>query len=304
MSCPTLRTQYNLLLQKEKDLEQAIQAGTQSGNFANAQKLKIEVLNLKESLEQYCFTNFTVAVEKGEDAGKEIEFNMKEILKEKKAWYEARGLKAFADALPKTIRISSEDKQRIIETIKRGEANAVEIMPGIQIQEENMQHLADLATSKTKDTDTDEYKKKIKALYPNDPYIEDDTILASTPRNRPDTPYLVFYSTHDVPQETKGKSPEELEKIYKYILSLPEYLLAQRIEAEKRNDPDHPFDRWDDDKNKSQAIWLDSRTQTQEEHALYAYWRPVARRVRVYWLDVRGRGSGIGARPAAIAPIL
>lgn len=53
MPCPNLRQTYNLLIQKEKALDEAIAEAINSGDFSHTQIIKQEILEMKESLEEY-----------------------------------------------------------------------------------------------------------------------------------------------------------------------------------------------------------------------------------------------------------
>ena len=135
------------------------------------------------------------------------------------------------------------------------------------------------------------------------PYFESGTKTAQT-RNRPkQKAYLLLYQSNPIPNETKGKSPNELDPLFTQKnwngLTLEEYLILQRKETETNKD--HRFDTYDDDQNKSQWTWLlDSRV---SEGVGHAYWFPGSRQVRVSWYRPGFSSGGLGTRPAVVVEV-
>ena len=137
------------------------------------------------------------------------------------------------------------------------------------------------------------------------PYVDDSAKQAQT-RNRPVKAYMLMYQSKPVPQKTKGKTPDQLEELFKQKrwngLTVPEDFLLQRRELEERKN--HGFDTYDDDDaTKSQWSWLlDSRVSS--SGVADARWYPRARRVDVRWGASDSASPGLGARPAVVVEIL
>src|SRR6266481_8598449 len=93
------------------------------------------------------------------------------------------------------------------------------------------------------------------ADYENPAWIYEPVKEAKSDK-RPDK-YLLLY-TKDIPQETKGKTPIELEKLFKEKdwkgMTIEEYLVIQRFEFKKRKD--HSFDSYNYEISKSNWTYL------------------------------------------------
>ncbi len=227
--------------------------------------------------------------------GKEVSLDTEAVLKESVGFYAAHDIKDFLKELPREIRLSSQSEARLREALREGFDKAM-LLPKTEVQSANIETIA-----------SETAIKEIPNLSANEqytaPYFEGGTKTAET-RNRPkQKAYLLLYQSGPIPDETKGKSPDQLDPLFAQKkwngFTLQEYLLTQRKEAEASKD--HRFDAYSDDAKKSKWTWLlDSRV---PRGVVRAYWRPGNRRVHVHW-DESGDSLGeLGARPAVVVEI-
>ena len=215
--------------------------------------------------------------------GKEVKLDVLETRAASEKFYKEHKLTEFVANLPKDIKFSQAGEARIREALKMGFDRAV-ILPTAEIQGRNLDPLIEnLANA--------EYAGG--GIRPEDQYTAayvDATAKASQIRNRPAKGYLLLYQSGEVPQETKNKTPNDLETIFKQKkwdgLTLPEYLVLQRKELEQRQN--HNFDAYDDNAAKSQWTWiLDNRVSSgSSQRVVSARWYPGRRQVYVRWDDV------------------
>ncbi len=227
--------------------------------------------------------------------GKEVKLDTEAVLKESVGFYTAHDLKDFLKELPKEVRLSAASEARLREALRDGFDKAI-LLPKTEAQAANIEILVTGAAT-----------KEIPGLPSNEqytaPYFEDGTKTAET-RNRPkQKAYLLLYQSGPNPEETKGKSPDQLDPLFKQKkwngFTLQEYLLTQRKEAETNKD--HRFDAYSDDAKKSQWTWLlDSRV---PQGVVRAYWNPGLRQVYVDWVGPGDSRDRLGARPAVVVEI-
>jgi DNA replication protein DnaC len=231
---------------------------------------------------------------------KEIKLDILEVRQESQKFYFDHNFPEFAANLPSDIKFSPQGEARIREAMKMGFDSAM-ILPGTTLLKQSINKLGEELADKKLPGMAANNANQIK----EDAYFESDT-KGSVPRNRPaGKAYMVMYQSKPVPQETKGKTPNDLDRLFAQKkwdgMTLEEYLLLQRKEAEARKD--HSFDEYSDDEQKSQWTWLlDSRTK--DGYVVRADWDPGDRQVVVSWHFPDSSSSELGARPAVVVEIL
>jgi hypothetical protein len=227
--------------------------------------------------------------------GKEVSLDTEAVLKESAGFYAAHDIKDFLKELPKEIRLSSQSEAKLREALREGFDKAM-LLPKIEAQSANIETIA--AETAIKEISSLPTTEQYTA-----PYFENGTKAAQV-RNRPQQKaYLLLYQSGPIPDETKGKTPDQLDPLFAQKkwsgFTLEEYLLTQRKEAESRKD--HSFDAYDNDAKKSQWTWLlDSRV---PEGVVRADWDPRNRRVGVVWYEPGYSGPRLGARPAVVVEV-
>jgi hypothetical protein len=227
--------------------------------------------------------------------GKEVKLDTEAVLHESAGFYAAHGLKNFLKELPKEIKLTAASEARLREALREGFDEAM-LFPKTDVQAASIESLA-----------TETATKEAPSLPANEqytaPYFENGTKVAQA-RNRPkQKAYLLLYQSGPIPDETKGKSPDQLDPLFSQKkwngFTLEEYLLLQRKETESRKN--HSFDAYDSDTKKSQWTWLlDSRV---PGGGVHADWSPGLRRVGVVWAAPGLSGPGLGARPAVVVEV-
>ncbi len=210
-----------------------------------------------------------VYVEKTKDGKREIKLDTEAVLKESVGFYTNHDLKDFLRELPKEVRLSPQSEARLREALREGFDSAM-LLPSTDLQKGGVNKLlTELADKQLPGLqDTEQYSQ---AHYMYEP----DVTKNATSRNRPTRKaYLLLYQSGPLPEETMGKKPEDLDKLFAQKkwngLTLEEYLMLQRKELEARKD--HSFDAYDDDAKKSKWTWLlDSRV---PQGVVHAVWDP------------------------------
>jgi hypothetical protein len=227
--------------------------------------------------------------------GKEVKLDTEAVLRESAGFYAAHDLKDFLKELPKEVKLTAASEGQLREAMREGFDKAM-LLPKTEVQSANIETIVSETAT-----------KEIPNLQPNEQYttpsFESGTKTSQT-RNRPKRKvYLLLYQSSPIPDETKGKSPDQLDPLFAQKkwngLTLSEYMLLQRKEAEAAKD--HRFDAYSDDAKKSQWTWLlDSRV---PGGVVHARWNPGYRRVRVGWLEPGFSNARLGARPAVVVEV-
>ncbi|MCX6781954.1 MAG: hypothetical protein NTW66_02450 [Candidatus Magasanikbacteria bacterium] len=237
--------------------------------------------------------------------GKEVSINLESTLLNSKYLYAINNLTKFSDALPETITLSESSLARCREALEQGFDKAI-FFPNLEVQLEKVgitklkQELADKPLPKG--TFPDEKDNYSRESYLQNPIAENHSLTESAQAKRKNG-YLLFYSSNPVPKETKNLTfPEAVQYLKDKNLdglTLPEYYILQRKEAEINED--HSFDAYNDDADQSNSTWLiDSRA---PGGCVRAVWNPDDRRVVVYWSGAGNQYSDLGARPAIVVPL-
>ena len=232
--------------------------------------------------------------------GREVKLDTEAVLRESAGFYTAHDLKDFLKELPKEIRMSAQSETKLREAMREGFDSAM-LLPSTDLQGGNINKLlTELADKKLPGLQDDAPEQLSQAHYMYQP----DVTKNATARNRPARKaYLLLYQSGPIPDETKGKSPDQLDPLFTQKkwngLTLEEYLMLQRKEAEASKD--HRFDAYNDDAKKSQWTWLlDSRV---PGGVVDASWSPGFRQVRVFWYRSGDSFPFLGARPAVVVEV-
>ena len=241
--------------------------------------------------------------------GREVVFNLEEIRQEWIIFYRNINLSELAEEM-ETIdfNLTSEQIELLQEKSEQGFDKLI-LLPSIELQEQHLQRIKE------------ETEKELKRLPANQQYDEkegthlSETIRPNFPdkittKNRETTqskPYFVFLKdTPEVDQETLGKTPDQLRKIFKQNketgLTLFEYLVFQRDYTEKHQNDEKPHPE-----TQKYSYLLDSELSPNSStpgRVVGAGWLPDFRRVRVgSYSSGRSFPDG-GARSSAILEII
>jgi hypothetical protein len=269
-----------------------------------------EHLHLKELFgdEQTIFTEQT-------KEGETCTFDFVETYQSSLDFYASHNLSDLLKDLPAKFSLNKKARERIHEALKLGFDRAV-LFPDHETLEKNFDLL--LQETAIKPLDTTKFTKiKPKDNYPYPPYIQYDNIYDPSKRitkNRPSgRPYIFFYSSKPIAQETKDKKFWELEvEFAKQRLSgftLEDYLLIQRMEYEKREI--HTFDSLDDYPEQSNNGWLldtvipdpNPKKKGAPQGCANVNWIPRNHQMYVFWSDRSFSSPFLGARPAIVVTL-
>jgi hypothetical protein len=133
------------------------------------------------------------------------------------------------------------------------------------------------------------------------PVIADvQSLRIADPLNRPFGPYVLFYRSGPLPRETRDKKASDSRVFFRSMawngLTIPEYMILQRILCEKNRD--HRFDVYSPDVARSQWMWLlDSKT---ESGVIMAFWNPVRSRIEIGVSKEDAANARRGAQPSIV----
>ena len=232
--------------------------------------------------------------------GKEVKLDTEAVWRESAGFYTAHNLKDFLKELPKEVKLTAASEAKLREALREGFDKAM-LLPSTDLQKGNINKLlTELADKKLPGLQDDAPEQLSQAHYMYQP----DVTKNATARNRPARKaYLLLYQSGPLPEETMGKTPDQLDPLFKQKkwdgLTLEEYLMLQRKEFEARKN--HEFDAYNDDAKKSKWTWLlDSRV---PGGVVHAGWSPRLRQVGVGWGRPGHSGAVLGARPAVVVPL-
>lgn len=297
-------------IESAEDLHQqlaaAVAEAAKTGDFTQAEEIKRQLEDKLEPLKRQLEAKLEPLKKEAKSRdltftemfeGQEITLKAKETLQLSTKFYQEHELQEFADNLPQEIHFSVEGKKRIREALKMGFDNAI-ILPSTEIQGRSIDTLIEQMAKKPHAglSDTDQY---------GDPGIGvGDGRKQPQNRNNTAKAYMLMYQSKPVPPETKGKTPDQLETLFKQKkwngLTMSEYLVLQRCELEKRKN--HSFDAYDEDVAKSQWSWLlDSRASRPK--VACASWSAEGQCIDVHWDDVDDSDPELGARPTVVVEL-
>jgi len=200
--------------------------------------------------------------------GKEVRLNTAKVLKESADFYATHSLNDFLKELPKEVKLSPQSEARLREALRERFDKAI-LLPSAEVQAANFEKLIE-------ETATKEIPGFPESEQYTNPYIESDVKDLRQSVNRPkQKAYLLLYQSGPLPDETKGKTLNNLDQLFAKNkwngFALEEYLLSQRKEAETRKD--HFFDTYSEDEKNPNGQWLlDSRMP--EDGATIGSWSP------------------------------
>jgi len=119
-------------------------------------------------------------------------------------------------------------------------------------------------------------------------------------RNRPLRPYVLLYRSGGLPRETRDKSAGDVQTFFASMrwngLTIPEYLILQRLLCEKNRD--HRYDLYSPDVSRSQWMWLlDSKPPS---GVVMAYWNPARSRIEIGMSNDDAANARRGAQPTIV----
>jgi hypothetical protein len=241
--------------------------------------------------------------------GVEVKVDLEKIRTFSIDFFEKNDLPEYVEYLKShgPIRLSEEARQALAEAIELHKFEQLVLFPPESLQhtpemiQELRGKLADqpLAGLSEKDQYTKSYIQDgcEKSQFPDSDYGREATKKRSGA-------YLLGISAGPIPAETKNMTFPQAEKYLQEKglngLTLPEYYILQRVEAEQHKD--HSFDAYSSDSKKSNWTWLiDSRA---PGGCVRASWSPGDRQVIVGWNDAESQYPNLGARPAIVVPLL
>ncbi len=230
--------------------------------------------------------------------GKEIKFELNQILEESINLYKELNLAEWTKELPETITLSEEQINKLKEQIEKHGFNRMKIFPSVETQQKTLKILKTEANQPMKGLDDNEqYKKgKIDIWGSVEPHFPDGIRT----KNRPKGIYIQLYKDDGgMPGETLKTKYTEARKIQKENnlqgYTLPEYLIFQReFTKENKKHPEH--NNW---------TWLtDSEIgDLASAQVLYSYWHSDVGRVLVGSFGSGFRPDNLGFRSSAVLPI-
>jgi len=130
--------------------------------------------------------------------------------------------------------------------------------------------------------------------------VDPQSLRLAEARSRPVGSYILFYRSGPLPRETRDKKAADSEVFFRSMkwngMTIPEYLIIQRLLCEKNKD--HRYDLYSPDVARSQWTWLlDSRTTT---GIVMAFWNPVRSRIEIGVSKEDAANARRGAQPTIV----
>jgi hypothetical protein len=222
--------------------------------------------------------------------------DLKTALAASAAFFRSHELLPLVKDLPASIDLPPERQARIEQGATEG-FDALLIFPSVATQKIHFEAIVkQLATAPAFGLPkTEQYMP---------PAVPDLWTLKTAPaRNRPSGPYVLMYRTTPFPRETREKSAPDLDRLFGAMdwngLTVPEYLVLQRLFCEKHND--HRFDLYTPDASRSQWQWLlDTRLPT---GVVMAFWNPKKCRIEIGAAPEGANSARRGAHPTVVVPV-
>ncbi|HTD52703.1 MAG TPA: hypothetical protein VK780_06745 [Thermoanaerobaculia bacterium] len=226
----------------------------------------------------------------------EMPMDARSVLAASTAFFRSHELQPLARELPAEVTLSAEGQSRCEQALSEGFDSAF-VFPSVAAQKLHFEAIVlQLATAPA-------FGLSKKEQY-TPAAIPDLRTLKTTPaRSRPTGCYVLFYRTTPFPRETREKSAADIDRLFSALgwtgLTVPEYIVLQRLLAEKNGD--HRFDLYAPDAARSQWQWLlDTRLPS---GAVMAFWNPQGCRLEVGPAPAEVSTARRGAHPTVIVPV-
>lgn len=222
--------------------------------------------------------------------------DLKATLEGSRSFFRAHELGLLARELPGSITLTETAQKRVERALAEGFDGAF-VFPPVSVQKVHFEEIL-------KQTAASPVFGLPKSEQYTAPSIGDLWALKTAEaRNRPLGPYLLLYKTAPFPRETRDKKAPELDRLFDSLgwqgLTVPEYLVLQRLLCEKNKD--HRFDLYNQDARRSQWMWLlDSRLSS---GVVMAYWNPSGCRVEIGPCKEELKNERRGAHPTVLVTI-
>jgi hypothetical protein len=225
-----------------------------------------------------------------------IAVNARSVLAASSAFLRSHELAPLAKELPAELTLSGEAQTRSEQALSEGFDSAF-VFPSVAAQKIHFDAMIkQLGTAPA-------FGLSKKEQY-TPPAIPEMRTLKTTPaRSRPTGCYVLFYRKSPFPRETREKSASDVDRLFSSLgwtgLTVPEYLVLQRLLAEKNGD--HRFDLYAPDSARSQWQWLlDTRLPS---GAVMAFWNPQACRLEIGAAPAEVSTARRGAHPTVVVPV-
>ncbi|MFH0779457.1 MAG: hypothetical protein V1928_01220 [Parcubacteria group bacterium] len=235
---------------------------------------------------------------------RKVSLDVRAALAASKQMFRSNGFANLANALPKVPRFSLENQDKIRGALG-GDFGLVVFDKGLIFPAAALQESISIINYKKRLAD-----RRLAGLPMDQQYhpsfieegVEQSALTDKEAQLRRGA-YLWLYSSSPIPQETKGLTFPQEEKLFNERkwngMALREYYFAQRQECALNQD--HRFDAWDSDGEKSNASWC--LASACPSGGVYGNWDPYYHRVRVYWFFPNFSSDTLGARPAVVVPM-
>ncbi len=225
------------------------------------------------------------------------------LREDSRLFYLNHGLTEMAEELEGEIVLNDGLTQKVQKHINNGFLNGI-ILPRIEVQQEQGIKIFQAMVNKPSPTLKGENQYTV---CKNDTFQRNFERCLNVKLNRLPGAYLVLYRYFMDPETVGVKASDLIDKFNKnswQSFSVIEYLLAQRMEAEKRGD--HTFDQWAAETSKSDvgSGWLLNYSFNKESvrELAYADWSSIMNTVRIM-IAPNNVFSNIGAHPIILVPI-
>ena len=212
------------------------------------------------------------------------------------SFFRSHELLPLAKELPATLDLSAQQRSQFEQALSEGFDSAF-VFPPVAAQKIHFEALVkQLATAPA-------FGLPKKEQYTEPAMPELWSMKTSPARNRPAASYILLYRATPFPRETREKSPPDLDRLFATMgwngLTVPEYLVLQRLLCEKNGD--HRFDLYAPDALRSQWQWLlDTRLPA---GVVMAFWNPQKCRVEIGPAPEGVNSARRGAHSTVVVPL-
>jgi len=222
-----------------------------------------------------------------------VAVSSKSVLEVSRAFFRTHELGQLAKLLPDPVALSEPGAARFAHAAAEGFDSAF-LFPSVGAQRAQFNEIL-------KQTAVSPVFGLGKADQYTEPMIADVwSLRTANVRDRPSAPYILFYRSGPLPRETRDKKAADVQVFFGSMgwhgLTIPEYLILQRVLCEKHRD--HRFDLYSPDVARSQWMWLlDSRPPS---GVVMAYWNPVRSRIEIGVRKEDAANARRGAQPTIL----